>query len=103
MSEGQLAALNIGLLLSASVTYPWSRWRALLLDDPLQHNDAIHASSFMDVIRNLITRRQYQVILSSHDIGEASFFLRKCANANIPTRVCHLFARGDQGVVWAAE
>jgi hypothetical protein len=44
-SEGQLSALSVSALLAASTTFSWSRWRALLLDDPLQHNDVIHASA----------------------------------------------------------
>ncbi|MGO7165046.1 hypothetical protein ACCS78_39130, partial [Rhizobium johnstonii] len=39
LSEGQLAANGFSILCAASTAYRWSRWRALLLDDPLQHND----------------------------------------------------------------
>ena len=49
-SEGQMAALSVSMLCAASLTYPWSRWRGLVLDDPLQHNDAIHAAAFADFI-----------------------------------------------------
>lgn len=35
LSEGQLAANGFSILCAASTAYPWSRWRALLLDDPL--------------------------------------------------------------------
>lgn len=102
LSEGQMAALNISLLISASITYPWSRWKALLLDDPLQHNDVIRSSAFIDLLRNMISDQDYQVILSSHDVDEANYFLRKCTNAGIPTAYCHLLAPSDQGVVWDA-
>ena len=37
LSEGQLAANGFSILCAASVAYPWSKWKALLLDDPLQH------------------------------------------------------------------
>jgi len=60
-SEGQMAALAVSMLCAASLTYPWSRWRALVLDDPLQHNDAIHAAAFADLIGNLVQRKGYQV------------------------------------------
>ena len=32
LSEGQLAANGFSILCAASTAYPWSRWRALLLD-----------------------------------------------------------------------
>jgi len=42
LSEGQMSANGFSILCAASSAYPWSDWRALLLDDPLQHNDVIH-------------------------------------------------------------
>src|SRR5207253_618507 len=51
LSEGQLAANGFSILCAASTAYPWSRWRSLLLDDPLQHNDIIHAAAFVDLMR----------------------------------------------------
>lgn len=99
LSEGQLAAVNLCLLLGASCTYPWSRWRALLLDDPLHHNDTIHGAAFIDVMRNLIQFQGYQVIVSTHDMEQAGYFLRKCANAGIASRYWHLYGRNDEGVL----
>jgi ABC-type enterochelin transport system ATPase subunit len=66
-SEGQLSALSVSALLAASTSFRWSRWRGLLTDDPLQHNDVIHASAFMDLMRQLVRRLDYQVIMSTHD------------------------------------
>jgi len=76
-SEGQLSALSVSALLAASTTFSWSRWRGLLLDDPLQHNDIIHASAFMDLLRQMVRELGYQVILSTHDSSEAEFLARK--------------------------
>lgn len=102
LSEGQMSAFNISFLISASVTYPWSRWKAIILDDPLQHADVIRSAAFIDLLRNMISDQGYQVILSSHDVDEANYFLRKCNNAGIPTAYCHLLAQSDNGVVWSA-
>jgi exonuclease SbcC len=98
-SEGQLSALSVSALMAASTTFHWSRWRALLMDDPLQHNDVIHASAFMDLLRQLVSRLNYQVVLSTHDNTEAAFLTRKCESANIPFRACELYPHGDDGLV----
>jgi hypothetical protein len=98
-SEGQLSALSVCALLAASTTFQWSRWRALLMDDPLQHNDVFHASGFMDLLRQLVLRLNYQVVLSTHDNAEAAFLSRKCESANIPFRACELYPHGDDGLV----
>lgn len=97
MSEGQLAATSLCLLFGASATYPWSRWKGLLMDDPLHHNDSIHAAAFIDVVRNLIRSQGYQIIVSTHDMDQAGYFLRKCRNAGITARYHHLYGRADDG------
>ncbi|MDX0056931.1 AAA family ATPase [Sinorhizobium meliloti] len=98
-SEGQLSALSVSALLAASTTFSWSRWRGLLLDDPLQHNDVIHASAFMDLIRQMVRELRYQVILSTHDSTEAEFLVRKCKSAGIPFAIHELVPRGDDGLI----
>ena len=72
LSEGQAGVKSLSYLLSASVAYPWSRWRALLLDDPLQYNDIIHKTAFFDVLRPMVATERYQVILTTHDLEEGS-------------------------------
>jgi hypothetical protein len=97
-SEGQMAALSVSLLCAASLTFPWSRWKALMLDDPLQHNDAIHASAFADFIANLVNSKGYQVILSSHDAAQAEFLQRKFAARSIRCKTVSLIGMGPKGV-----
>jgi DNA repair exonuclease SbcCD ATPase subunit len=98
-SEGQLSALSVSALLAASTTFRWSRWKALLMDDPLQHNDVIHSSAFVDILRSLVVRLGYQVIVSTHDAAEASFIARKCESAGIPLKLCELQVRSGEGLV----
>jgi ABC-type nitrate/sulfonate/bicarbonate transport system ATPase subunit len=91
----------VSALLAASTTFSWSRWRGLLLDDPLQHNDVIHASAFMDLLRKMVQELRYQIILSTHDSAEAAFLGRKCHSAGIPYRVHELVPRGEEGLISA--
>lgn len=102
LSEGQLAANGFSILCAASSAYPWSRWRALLLDDPLQHNDIIHTAAFVDVMRNMVELNKYQLIMSSHDRGESEFIARKFDAADLPCSTVLLTAPSDKGVVWNA-
>jgi len=99
-SEGQMAALGVSMLAAASLTYPWSRWRALILDDPLQHNDAIHASAFADLMGNIVRERRYQLLLSTHDVAQAEFLRRKFDSRRIPCALLNLLGTGRQGVEW---
>jgi exonuclease SbcC len=97
-SEGQLSALSVSALLAASTKFRWSRWPALLMDDPLQHNDVIHASAFIDIMCRLVSDLEYQVILSTHDTGEAAYIARKCQGAGVAFHVCELSVRGEGGL-----
>ena len=98
LSEGQLAANGFSILCAASVAYPWSKWKALLLDDPLQHNDIIHAAAFVDLMRNLVERKGYQLLMSSHERSEAEFISRKFDAAGLPCSVLELTAPSKTGV-----
>lgn len=100
LSEGQLAANGFSILCAASTAYQWSRWPALLLDDPLQHNDIIHAASFIDVMRNLVELEGYQLIMSSHDKGESEFIARKFDAAGLPCSRIVLSGPSDKGVLY---
>jgi exonuclease SbcC len=97
-SEGQMAALGVSLMSAASLTFPWSRWKAMVLDDPLQHNDAIHAAAFADFIGNLVLSREYQIFLSTHELGQAEFLRRKFKARGIPCSMVSLIGAGDEGV-----
>lgn len=99
-SEGQMAALSVSMLAAASLTYPWSRWRALILDDPLQHNDAIHASAFADMMGNIVRDRGYQLLVSTHDLAQAEFLKRKFDSRQIPCSMLNLLGTGREGVEW---
>lgn len=98
LSEGQMSAMGLSVLLGASTVYSWSRWRALLMDDPLQNTDLIHAAAFGDVIRNLVVDQRYQIILSSHNLDEADYLIRKCRRAKLPVRKVELLSLGPAGV-----
>lgn len=98
LSEGQLAANGFSILCAASTAYPWSKWRSLLLDDPLQHNDIIHAAAFVDLMRNLVELEGYQLIMSTHDRAEGDFIARKFDAAGLPCKVVSLTAPSKFGV-----
>lgn len=98
LSEGQMAANGFSILCAASTAYRWSRWRALLLDDPLQHNDIIHAAAFVDVMRNLVEFEGYQLLMSSHKRDEGEFIARKFDAAGLPCTVVELVGASKDGV-----
>lgn len=98
LSDGQISVQSLSTLFAAASAYRWSRWRALLLDDPLQSSDLLHTSSFLDILRGLIIKENYQVILSSHDMEEAKYIIRKCKQSGVSVTGCHLLGPTARGV-----
>lgn len=101
LSEGQLAELSLAALFATSSAYRWSDWRALLLDDPTQYNDLVHATSLLEVVRNLAYFERYQVFISTHDLQQAAFFRRKLEAMHIPWVECRFDSHGVRGLEYS--
>ncbi len=97
-SEAQLTDLQFTFLLAMALNNQWAPWKGLLLDDPTQHHDLVHASSVFDVLRDYIVDHSYQVLLATHDSVHAKFFLRKLQNDGIPVNLIQLRAK-QEGVI----
>lgn len=96
-SEAQITDLQLTFLLALAQNYKWMPWRALLLDDPTQHHDLVHASAVFDLLRDYIAEKNFQVMLATHDSVQARFFMRKLENDGIKAQICYLEATA-QGV-----
>jgi len=86
-SEAQLTDLQLTFLLSMALDHQWSPWRGLLLDDPTQHHDLVHAASVFDVLRDYIVDHGFQVVIATHDALQARYFMRKLQNDGIEARI----------------
>ena len=91
-SEGQIADLQLSFMLAMANKYSWTPWKALLLDDPMQHHDLVHISSVVDVLRDYIADSGYQVMLSTHDLLQADYYARKFKNDGIKYKIYQLVA-----------
>lgn len=94
-SEAQITDLQLTFLLALAQHYKWMPWPALLLDDPTQHHDLVHASGVFDLLRDYIAEKKFQVILATHDSAQARYFMRKLENDGIPAHLCTLQATAD--------
>jgi exonuclease SbcC len=94
-SEAQLTDLQLTFLLSMAMSHQWSPWKALLLDDPTQHHDLVHASAVFDVLRDYIVDHRFQVVIATHDALQARYFLRKLQNDGIEAKIWTLVPTED--------
>ena len=93
-SEAQKTDLQLSFLLSMAQVHPWSPWKALLLDDPTQHHDLVHASAVFDVLRDYIVDYGFQTIVTTHDPVQARFFARKLINDGVHVELVTLVPMG---------
>lgn len=82
-SEGQLSGLGFSVQLAMALAFPWSRWRGLLLDDPLQYSDIVHTSNLVEVLRLLARQQGFQIFISTHERSLADYVFRKFRNAGL--------------------
>jgi chromosome segregation protein len=52
-SSGQRRATGLAFLLSVNLSLAWSRWRSILLDDPVQHIDDFRSVQLAEVMAQL--------------------------------------------------
>ncbi|WP_404972676.1 AAA family ATPase [Vibrio campbellii] len=94
-SEAQKTDLQLTFLLSMALANTWSPWRALLLDDPTQHHDLVHASAIFDVLRDYILEYKFQLLMTTHDPVQANYLKRKLENDGIDVHIVNLVPSSD--------
>lgn len=79
-SSGQRRATGIAFLLSINLSISWSRWRSILLDDPVQHVDDFRAIHLAEVLGHLCEDGR-QVICAVEDSSLAGLMCRRVATS----------------------
>jgi hypothetical protein len=75
-SSGQRRATGLAFLLSIHLSLAWSRWRTILLDDPVQHVDDFRTVNLAEVLAQLVTSGR-QVIVAVEDAALADLLCRR--------------------------
>lgn len=75
-SSGQRRATGLAFLLSINLSLAWSRWRSILLDDPVQHVDDFRTVNLAEVLAQLVVGGR-QVIVAVEDAALAELLARR--------------------------
>ncbi|RUX25829.1 chromosome segregation protein SMC [Mesorhizobium sp. M7A.F.Ca.US.011.01.1.1] len=79
-SSGQRRAAGMAFLLAIHLSRPWSTWKSLLLDDPVQHIDDYRALNLVEVLA-AIRRVGRQVVVAVEDSSLADLLGRRLRSA----------------------
>ncbi len=75
-SSGQRRATGLAFLLSVNLSIAWSKWKSILLDDPVQHIDDFRAIHLAEVMAHLVNEER-QVICAVEDAALADLLCRR--------------------------
>lgn len=75
-SSGQRRATGLAFLLSVNLSLAWSRWRTIILDDPVQHVDDFRSVHLAEVIAQLV-RAGRQIVCVVEDPALADHLCRR--------------------------
>ena len=75
-SSGQRRATGLAFLLSINLSLAWSRWRSILLDDPVQHVDDFRTVNLAEVLAQLVSSGR-QVLVAVEDPALAELLTRR--------------------------
>jgi chromosome segregation protein len=80
-SSGQRRATGLAFLLSVNLSLAWSKFKTIMLDDPVQHVDDFRAVHLAEVCAHLIAQGR-QVICAVEDEALADLFCRRWPASN---------------------
>jgi len=75
-SSGQRRATGLAFLLSVNVSLAWSKWRSILLDDPVQHVDDFRTVHLAEVLAQFVAEGR-QIICAVEDPALADLLCRR--------------------------
>ncbi len=75
-SSGQRRATGLAFLLSVNLSIAWSRWRSILLDDPVQHVDDFRTVHLAEVLAHLCQSGR-QIVCAVEDSALAGLMCRR--------------------------
>lgn len=75
-SSGQRRATGLAFLLSVNLSLAWSRWRTVMLDDPVQHVDDFRTVHLAELAAQLVSEGR-QIVCAVEDAALAELLCRR--------------------------
>lgn len=66
-SSAQLNTVALSIFLGGALTSTNVKLHTLFIDDPIGHFDDLNVLSFIDVLRTIISKTEWQIIISTHE------------------------------------
>jgi chromosome segregation ATPase len=88
LSDAQLNIVALSIFLSIALYQTWSKFRLIVVDDPVQQMDDLNAASFIDLIREIAVqnRRQFLLTTCNDEFYKLALSKLSCLNTREMTR-----------------
>jgi exonuclease SbcC len=88
LSDAQLNIVALSIFLSIALYQTWSKFRLIVVDDPVQQMDDLNAASFIDLIREIAVqnRRQFLITTCNGEFYRLALSKLSCLNTRDMTR-----------------
>ena len=88
LSDAQLNIVALSIFLSIALYQAWSRFKLIVIDDPVQQMDDLNAASFIDLIRevSIQNRRQFVITTCNDEFYRLALCKLSCLNTKNVTR-----------------
>jgi exonuclease SbcC len=88
LSDAQLNIVALSIFLSIALYQTWSKFRLIVVDDPVQQMDDLNAASFIDLIREIAiqNRRQFLLTTCNDEFYKLALSKLSCLNTRDMTR-----------------
>ena len=88
LSDAQLNIVALSIFLSIALYQTWSRFKLIVIDDPVQQMDDLNAASFIDLIRevSIQNHRQFVITTCNDEFYRLALSKLSCLNTRAVTR-----------------
>ncbi len=82
LSDAQINIVSLSIFLSIALYHTWSKFRLIVIDDPVQQMDDLNAASFIDLIRevSIQNRRQFLITTCNDEFYRLALSKLSCLN-----------------------
>jgi len=93
-STAQMNTVALSIFISKAISKKTSKVRTIFIDDPIASFDDINSLAFVDLIRTITEKGEWQIILTTHDESLYKLFQNKISSEYYNSRFIKFTARG---------
>jgi len=93
-STAQMNTVALSIFISKAISKKTSKVKTIFIDDPIACFDDINSLAFVDLVRTIIEKGEWQIILSTHDESLNKLFQNKISSEYYNSRFIKFTSKG---------